>query len=110
MKKRAFKVVGVQLIPKKSVGILPMMQQIAEKNLQQSNQLIEKLVRPVNKDFEERLRYEESKSKSTRKFMIIGLMDFQPKGETAGKIVFNPNLHTSLNVMSELQSLVRTVH
>ncbi|SCX63620.1 hypothetical protein [Lysinibacillus fusiformis] len=110
MKKRAFKVVGVQLIPKKSVGKLQMMQQIAEKELLHSNLLIEKLVRPVNKDFEEHLRYEESKSKSTRKFMIIGLMDFQSKGDLAGNIVFNPSLQTSLNVMSELQSLVRTVH
>ncbi|WP_281217248.1 hypothetical protein [Lysinibacillus capsici] len=110
MEKRAFKVVGVQLIPKKSVGRLPMMQKITEKEFQHSHQLIEKLVRPVNKDFEEHLRYEESKSKSTRKFMIIGLMDFQSKGDLAGKIVFNPSLRTSLNVMSKLQSLVRTIH
>lgn len=110
MEKRAFKVVGVQLIPKNKVGNMIMIQQIADKELKNSNKLIEQLVRPVNQDFVEYLRYEESKSKSTRTFMVIGLMDLHSKGDVAGKIVFNPSVHTSLNVINELQSLVKTIH
>lgn len=109
MEKKAFKVVGVQLIPKEKVGKIPIIQQIADKEIQDTYRLIEKLVKPVNKDFEEQLRYEDSKNKATRKFMIIGLME-QPGGELAGNILFNPNLHISMNVFNQLQSLVRTVH
>ncbi len=107
---KAFKVVGVQLIPKKGVGKMPVVQQIADKEVQHSYRLIENLVRPVNKDFEDHLRYEESKSKSTRKFMVIGLMDLQSRGDVTGKIVFNPSPRFSMNIMNELQSLVRTIH
>lgn len=98
------------MIPKNRVGRLPIVQQIADKEIQHSYSLFEKLVRPVDKDFEESLRYEESKSKSTRKFMIVGLMDLEQKGDVSGKILFNPSLYLSMDVMGELQSLVRTVH
>ncbi|MFJ7982292.1 hypothetical protein ACIQ1D_18700 [Lysinibacillus xylanilyticus] len=107
---KTFKVVGVQMIPKNRLGIMPIVQQIADKEIQHSYGLIEKLVRPVNKDFEEQLRYEDSKSKSTRKFMVIGLMDMQSRGDVTGKIVFNPSTCFSMNIMNELQSLVRTIH
>ncbi|MEY9979607.1 hypothetical protein [Lysinibacillus sp. RC79] len=110
MENKKFKVVGVQMIPKNKVGRWPIVQQIADKEIQHSYRLFEKLVRPVDKDFEENLRYEESKSKSTRKFMIVGLMDLEPKGDVSGKIIFNPSLYLSMDVMGELKSLVRTVH
>lgn len=98
------------MIPKNKVGRWPIVQQIADKEIQHSYCLFEKLVRPVDKDFEENLRYEESKSKSTRKFMIVGLMDLESKGDVSGKFIFNPSLYLSMDVMNELQSLVRTVH
>ncbi|MFY0520553.1 hypothetical protein ACOMCU_22390 [Lysinibacillus sp. UGB7] len=110
IKNKTFKVVGVQMIPKDSVGKMQMVQKIADKEILQSYNLFEKLIRPVNKDFEEYLRYEESKSKSTRKFMIVGLMDLESKGDVSGRIIFNPSLFLSMDVMDELKSLVRTAH
>lgn len=68
MENKEFKVVGVQLIPKNKLGERKIIHQIADVEVEHSEKLFEKMIRPVNQEFEDNLRYEDSKSKSKRSF------------------------------------------
>ncbi|HCG4536195.1 TPA: hypothetical protein NJY08_005049 [Salmonella enterica subsp. enterica serovar Typhi str. AG3] len=110
MEVKKFKVVGVQVMPKKAYGKHQFIQQFADGEVKHSYNLFEKLVRPVNKEFVEKLRYEDSKNKSTRQFSVVALVNYRKGQETHGSILFNPHPNVSMNVYDELTALVQTVN
>lgn len=110
MNENKFKVVGVQVLPKCMTGKHQSLHQIAEQEVKYSHILFEKLIRPVNKSFEEKMRYEDSKSRSNRRFSVIGLVNLKEDKNINGSILFNTYLDRSMNVIDELESLTRVVN
>lgn len=114
MKSKAFKVIGTQSIPKVDGVHSPWINQIVANELKESPKdsyrLFERLVRPVRKEFVDNLMYEDSKQNSKRTFMVIGVMDMIPKGNVTGRIRFNPSRFLGMNILDEINSLVKTVN
>lgn len=102
----AYKVVGIQIVPKTDSNNKKIVNQVSWGSISNCRKIFEKLVAPVNNKFSI------DKSLNNQTFSVVGIMDVR---QGKNEVLFDMNVSSkskglSKEVMQHFQSLVRTVN